>query len=143
VKKLITDRDLLSGAVSGRIVLDANTLITPSARDRAAKMGVAIVEAGAEGWHAMAPTAAAGGCARCGSASCAGGCAAGSCGPCTRCGQAVCSCSGSGARLQTGGRNSATLGALADGLYLVRVAGGQAVSVLPATGPGLMRRAGG
>ena len=123
MKKLITDRDLLSGAVSGRIVLDENTLITPSARDRAAKLGLPIVEAGAEGWHAIAPTAATASCARCG--------------------QSACTCSGSGLSLQTGGRNSATLGTLADGLYLVRVAGGQAVSVLPATGPGVMRRAGG
>ena len=126
MKQLITDHDLLSGAVSGRIVLDENTLITPSARDRAAKLGLPIVEAGAEGWHAIAPTTAGASCARCGSATCSGG-----------------TCSGAAVSVQTGGRNSATLGALADGLYLVRVAGGQAVSVLPASGPGVMRRAGG
>jgi hypothetical protein len=127
VKRLITDRDILTGSVSGRIVLDENTLITPSARDRAAKLGLEIVEAGAADWHALPPTAAAANCARCGSATCSGG----------------CSNCGSGVALKAGGQNAATLGALADGLYLVRVAGGQAVSVLPATGPGLMRRAGG
>ena len=128
MKKLITDRDILTGAVSGRIVLDEHTLITPSARDRAAKLGLEIVEAGAAGWHALPPTAAAtgAGCARCGSATCSG---------CANC--------GSGVALPSGGQHAATLGALADGLYLVRVAGGQTVSVLPATGPGLMRRAGG
>ena len=126
MKRLITDRDILTGAVSGRIVLDENTLITPSARDRAAKLGLEVVEAGA-GWHAIAPTAAAASCSRCGSAGCGGGCA---------------SC-GTGVALQATGGHAAELGALADGLYLVRVAGGKAASVLPATGPGLLRRAGG
>ena len=147
MKKLITDRDVLDGSVSGRIVLDAETLITPAARDRAARMGLEIVEAGGPGagWHAIAPTAAAAaGCARCGKASCSGACA--SCsdaapGNCARCGNAACSCAG-GLRLAAGGLNAATLGAVPDGLYLVRVQGGVA-SMLPATGPGLMRRAAG
>jgi hypothetical protein len=147
VKKLITDRDVLDGSVSGRIVLDAGTLITPAARDRAARMGIEIVEAGAPagGWHAIAPTAAAAaGCARCGGATCQGACATcsnASPGNCARCGNAACSCAG-GRRLASGGHNAATLGGLADGLYLVRVQGGVA-SLLPATGPGLMRRAAG
>ena len=114
MKKLITDRDVLDGAVSGRIVLDGNTLITPSARDRAMAQGIRIVEAGAA---ESAPSA------------------------CARCGGAACSCAGGGLSLATCGQNAATLDALADGLYLVRVSGGQVVSKLPVTGPGLLQRA--
>jgi len=133
VKKLITDRDVLDGAVSGRIVLDGGTLITPSARDRAMALGIEIVEPGA-------PAAA---CTRCGQAGCGGGCATcskASPAVCARCGNATCSCAG-GLSLATGGQNAATLDALADGLYLVRVSGGQVVSRLPVTGPGLLQRA--
>ena len=142
MKKLITDRDILTGAVSGRIVLDEQTLITPSARDRAAKLGLEVVEAGAASWHAIAPTLASASCARCKSAGCAGRCESSGAGGCARCGQPVCNCASASLALPTGGHGSATIGALADGLYLVRVAGGQAVSVLPASGPGLLRRAG-
>jgi hypothetical protein len=45
--------------------------------------------------------------------------------------------------MPSSGRPAASLGGRADGLYLVRIAGGQATSVLPAAGPGLLRRAGG
>jgi hypothetical protein len=151
VKRLITDRDLLSGAISGTIVLDGSTILTPAARDRALRMGLQIVEAGTGAWHALAPTAAcaappaAGACARCGSAACAGGCATcanASPGNCARCGNVGCSCAGAaGLQLASGGGHAATLGALADGLYLVRVQAGRATQVLPATGPGLMQRA--
>jgi hypothetical protein len=124
VKNLITDRDVLSGAVGRRIVLDGNTLLTPSARDRAVRLGIEIVEEGAPAaaWHAVPPTAA--GCARCGNVACS--CGAGGC---------------SGTQRVTGGGHAATLGGLADGLYLVRVQSGRAV-FLPATGPGIMVRAG-
>lgn len=146
MKNLITDRDLLSGAVGRRIVLDGNTLITPAARDRAARLGIEIVEHGAPAtaWHALAPSAAAG-CARCGKAGCAGACATcpgASPGACARCGSASCSCAGAGLQIVAGAGHAATLGGLADGLYLVRVVSGRA-QVLPATGPGLMVRAAG
>ncbi|HEX5011813.1 MAG TPA: hypothetical protein VFY71_15580 [Planctomycetota bacterium] len=121
MKHLITDRDLLSGAVGRRIVLDANTLITPSARDRAARLGIEVVEQSGETWHAVAPAVAA---------------------ACARCGSAACTCAGAGPQLVTGGGHAATLGGLPDGLYLVRVVGGRA-QLLPATGPGLMVRAAG
>ncbi len=125
MKRLITERDLVSGAVSGRIVLDGSTILTPAARDRAVRLGLEIVEAApGGGWHAVAPTAAAPSAA-----------------PCPRCGNTTCSCSGAGLQLATGGCHAASLGALADGLYLVRVQGGQATAVLAATGPGLMQRA--
>jgi hypothetical protein len=123
MKRLITDRDLLTGAVTGPIVLDAQTLITPSARDRAAKLGLEIQEAGVGGWHAVPPKSVTP-CAHCGAASCLCAATAGGC---------------SAAPLPASGQHAATLGALADGLYLVRVQGGR-VSVLPATGPGLMAR---
>jgi hypothetical protein len=41
------------------------------------------------------------------------------------------------------GSNSARLDALADGLYLVRIEGGQMISALPASGPGVMQRSDG
>jgi hypothetical protein len=53
-KRLITDRDVLSGAVRPPLVLDGQTLITPSARDRAVRLGWTIVEPGAP---AAAPAA--------------------------------------------------------------------------------------
>jgi len=123
VKHLITDRDLSSGAVGRRIVLDANTLITPAARDRAARLGIEIVEQGgaASAWHAVAPAVAA---------------------ACARCGSAACTCAGAGLQLAAGAGHAATLGGLPDGLYLVRVVAGRA-QLLPATGPGLMQRAAG
>ncbi len=121
MKNLITDRDLSSGAVGRRIVLDGNTLITPSARDRAARMGIEVVDEGAApAWHAVAPAVAA---------------------ACARCGNAACSCAGA-TQLVDGSGHAATLGGLPDGLYLVRVVAGRA-QVLPATGPGLMVRAAG
>jgi hypothetical protein len=123
VKNLITDRDLLSGAVGRRIVLDGNTLITPAARDRAARIGLEIVEQGgtAAGWHAVAPAVAA---------------------TCSRCGSAACTCAGTGLQVVARAGHAATLGGLPDGLYLVRVVSGRA-QLLPATGPGLMVRAAG
>ena len=121
MKNLITDRDLSSGAVGRRIVLDGNTLITPSARDRAARMGIEVVEQAGEAWHAVAPAVAA---------------------ACARCGNAACTCAGAGTQLVAGGGHAATLGGLPDGLYLVRVVAGRA-QLLPATGPGLMLRAAG
>ena len=96
-KRLITDRDVLTGAVSSPLVLDDDTLITPSARDRAVRLGWTIVEPGAAG----------------GSAGVGAGC---------------------------GAASSARLDALADGLYLVRIEGGEMVSALPASGPGVMQR---
>jgi len=114
-KRLITDRDVQLGSCGARIVLDGETLITPSARDRALRLGIAIVEDGA----APAAQAAQGtGCARCGTAGCSGNCA-------------TCN---------AGAGNSPFAG-LPDGLYLVRIEGGRAVSTLPAAGPGLMPRA--
>jgi hypothetical protein len=121
VKNLITDRDLSSGAVGRRIVLDANTLITPSARDRAARMGIEVVEESGAAWHAVAPAVAT---------------------PCARCGNTACSCAGAATQLVAGAGHAATLGGLPDGLYLVRVVAGRA-QLLPATGPGLMVRAAG
>jgi hypothetical protein len=114
VKRLITDRDVQTGAVRPPLVLDADTLITPSARDRAVRLGWAIVEPGA-------PVPSGGGCggecARCGRVGCAGSCGA------------------------AGGTAAPGLDALADGLYLVRIEGGRRVAVLPAAGPGLLLRA--
>ena len=43
-KRLITDRDILTGEVTSPICLDGDTLITPAARDRAASKGMVIVE---------------------------------------------------------------------------------------------------
>jgi len=127
VKRLITDRDVMTGAVSSPIVLDENTLITPSARDRAMRLGWQITEAGARAappGGMMSMSAGSSGCARCGSASCAGGCCgASSAGAAGSCGSASCG------------------GGLADGLYLVRIEGGRRVEVLPAAGPGVMTRA--
>jgi hypothetical protein len=52
-KRLITDRDVLEGRCGARIVLDGETLITPSARDRAMRLDIVLVEdgisSGAEG----------------------------------------------------------------------------------------------
>ena len=111
-KRLITDRDVLTGAVRPPLVLDGDTLITPSARDRAVRLGWTIVEPGAAASSALCP--------RCGRGGCGGGCAP----------------------LVTGGGagGSARLDLLADGLYLVRIEGGEMVSALPASGPGVMQR---
>ena len=103
-KRLITDRDVATGAVRSPLVLGPDTLITPSARDRAVRLGWTIVEDGAAG---AAPAAV--GCAPVG----------------------------------VPGSSSARLGALADGLWLVRIEGGQMLSALPASGPGLMQRSAG
>jgi len=115
-KRLITDRDVLTGAVRSPLVLDGDTLITPSARDRAVRLGWTIVEQGA-----VSGTPA---CPRCGRGDCGGGCAS--------------RATGGGAGCGAGG--SARLDALADGLYLVRIEGGAMVSALPASGPGVMQR---
>jgi hypothetical protein len=112
-KHLITDRDVLSGAVRSPLVLGPDTLITPSARDRAVRLGWTIVEDGAV--PAVHPARAAA-CPRCGAAGCDGGCPG---------------CGGSG---------SARLDALADGRWRGRSEGGQMVSALPASGPGVMQR---
>ncbi len=128
-KQLITDRDVQEGRCGRRIVLDGETLITPSARDRAQRLGIEVVEAGA----AARETASCGGaaCANCGSAGCSG------------CTNAECPRAG-GAAAPNGrvaGSHAARLGQLADGLWLVRIEGGRQVSALPATGPGQMQRA--
>jgi hypothetical protein len=114
-KHLITDRDVLSGAVRSPLVLGPDTLITPSARDRAVRLGWTIVEDGAAPAARPARVAA---CPRCGATGCDGG------------------CPGRGGS----GSGSARLDALADGLWLVRIEGGQMVSALPASGPGVMQR---
>jgi hypothetical protein len=140
MKNLITDRDLLSGAVTGRIVLDGSVLLTPAARDRAARLGLEVVEPGAPA--ASAATS----CGRCGSSACRGGCAGcpnASAATCAGCGNASCSCAGAGSASRAPGAHAPTLGSLPDGLYLVRVQSGRPVSVLPASGPGLLRRASG
>lgn len=116
-KRLITDRDVATGAVRPPLVLGGDTLITPSARDRAVRLGWTIVEDGAASGAAVGAAP----CARCGRAGCGGRCA--TCG------------AGGGS-----GSSSARLDSLADGLYLVRVEGGQMVSALPASGPGVMQR---
>lgn len=142
MKNLITDRDLLFGAVTGRIVLDGSVLLTPTARDRAARLGIEVVEPGGPAGTAYgAPPAA---CGRCGSSGCRGGCAGcpnASPAACAGCGNASCSCAGAAPRAP--GAHAPTLGSLPDGLYLVRVQSGRPVSVLPASGPGLLRRASG
>lgn len=101
-KRLITDRDVLTGAVRSPLVLGGDTLITPSARDRAVRLGWTIVEAGATHASAMGGAGVA-------DATSAGG-------------------------------SSARLDALADGLYLVRIADGQMVSAMATSGPGVMQR---
>jgi len=134
-RNVITDRDVATGQAGNPIVLDAHTLITPSARDRAVLLGIPIVERGAS-----APGANAGGT---GSAACAGNAGGG----CTSCGRASCegcehagTCSSRVARGLHGTNTSAIPDGLADGLYLVRIEGGRPTSVLPATGPGRMAR---
>jgi len=122
-KRLITDRDVATGAVRSPLVLGADTLITPSARDRAVRLGWTIVEPGAAASSALCP--------RCGRGGCGGGCvpaAAGGGG------------AGAGVGAGCGAAGSARLDALADGLYLVRIDGGAMVSALPASGPGVMQR---
>jgi hypothetical protein len=125
MKRLITDRDVMTGAVSPPLVLDENTLITPSARERAMRLGWTITEAGGRAAPASAAMSMGVGaaCARCGATSCSGGCCAASPGATGACGNVSCS------------------GGLADGLYLVRIEGGRRVEVLPAAGPGVMARA--
>lgn len=44
ITRVITESDLMKGSVASPIVLDATTLITPAARDRAVRLGFAIVE---------------------------------------------------------------------------------------------------
>lgn len=58
-RRLITDLDLLSGRVTGPIVLGPGVLLTPAARDRAVARGVAIVGPGEGGSrpYAVAPAA--------------------------------------------------------------------------------------
>ncbi len=140
MKRLITDHDVMTGALSPPLVLDDNTLITPSARDRAARMGWAVVEAGARSARATPDCSGAPGCGRCGSGACTGSCGgpagAGPAGGCGGCGKAVCD----GQCGRGGGSAGACGGGLADGLYLVRIEGGRRVAVLPAAGPGVMAR---
>jgi len=136
VRRLITDADLRAGRVSGPIVLDEGTLITPAARDRAAALGIPIVERGAA--VASAGGAAAPTCSRCGSGmqpvdpGCAG------------CGASPCACPGHGVSASDAVGPSCGAGtpaALGDGLWLVRVVDGRPVSVLPAAGAGALRAA--
>lgn len=48
VRRLITDADVLAGRVEQPLVIAPGTLITPAARDRAAALGLAIIEGAAE-----------------------------------------------------------------------------------------------
>ena len=115
-RRLITDRDVMLRSTGAPIVLDAGTLITPSARDRAARLGIPVLEAGAR-----TPVR----CAGCGTSPCACAAAAAACPSC-------------------GGGGAGALPALAgqpDGAWLVRVEGGRIVSALPAAGAGQMTRA--
>lgn len=131
-KQLITDRDVQEGRCGRRIVLDGETLITPSARDRAQRLGIEVVEAGRTSRDAQGGTAYGGAaCANCGSTGCSG------------CTNAECPRAGSAAapNSRVAGSHAARLGQLADGLWLVRIEGGRQVSALPATGPGQMQRA--
>lgn len=133
IRRLITDRDVLLGRVTSPIVLDDGTLLTPAARDRAMVKGLRIVERGEQATpvaRGTAPDANCGpgpdGCAHCGQSDCTG-CAGGTQGArSSRRAQAAPACADG----------------LADGLYLVRIEGGRRVSVQPAAGQGLMRRAG-
>lgn len=125
-RNVITDRDVATGQAGNPIVLDGNTLITPSARDRAVLLGIPIVEQGASA-PGVAAGPARGGCTSCGRTSCEGCEHAGTC-P---------SRSMHGAH---GTHTSAIPDGLADGLYLVRVEGGRATSVMPASGPGRVVR---
>jgi hypothetical protein len=118
IRRVITDRDVLTGAVSSPIVLDEHTLLTPAARDRAVQKGLVIVERGA----GHTTPARAEGCGECG-------------GDCATCGCALQGTSGGS------GSGIPSLTSLPDGLHLVRVEGGRVVSALPAAGSGLMQPA--
>lgn len=129
-KRLITDRDVLEGRVSSPLQLDADTLITPAARDRCCRLGITVIEPG--GGTGCSPRR--GGCPNCGSAACGGG------GACSRHGASHGTHDGApnGAAPAAHAAATAGLGALPDGLYLVRVASGRVASILPATGSGPM-----
>jgi hypothetical protein len=142
-RRLITDRDVAEGRCGARIVLDGATLITPSARDRAMRLGIAIVEDGVEPGSVRGAARASGamGASGSGGASGAGGAggasgASGAAAGCARWGTAACA--GNCAACASAG---GAIAALPDGLYLVRVDGGRVVSTLPAAGAGLMPRA--
>ena len=131
ITRLITDRDILAGSVSSPIVLDAQTLLTPAARDRAVQKGYVIVERGAAGGDPGRPGTPVGAppAPVAGPVATPGACSGGACPRCAS--AAPCACQG---------RPSIPPG-LPDGLYLVRVFQGQVQSVLPAAGPGLTPRA--
>ena len=146
IRRLITDRDVLAGAVSSPIVLDEHTLLTPAARDRAVQKGLVIVERGAvpmqdvrSAGATLAPPARAATssgsiaspatCTSCGGAGCQG------CDCATR--GTACGC----ASATHAGPAQPTFDTLPDGLHLVRVEGGRVVSALPAAGAGLMQPA--
>ncbi|GJM20794.1 MAG: hypothetical protein DHS20C15_07090 [Planctomycetota bacterium] len=165
IRELITDADILSGRVPSPIVLRAGVCLTPAARDRAGARGMQIIE---QGDAAPATTASAaptrtpctgacgGKCAGgCSNATCTGACGgncAGGCGNATCTGACGGRCSGgcgtpscganasdTGLPAPAGAHGAAQPDQLADGLYLLRVDGGRVTSILPASGPGLMK----
>ena len=170
ITRVITEQDLLRGGVASPIVLDASTLLTPAARDRAVRMGLTIVERGeaksepglypadaagralvaatggagavhAQPAQASAATAGRAPAASSGCTRCGGACK-GTCDPATRASCPHGATSSAGAAWTSGNVSSpsALPTGTADGLYLVRVEGGRIVSLLPAAGPGQMTR---
>lgn len=115
---MITDRDVMTGRVGRTIVLDERTLITPSARDRAARLGIPIVERDAAPGPARSPAPVGE------PAPAPGGTSAPAPAPAPGC---ACPCAGVAGR--------------SDGSWLVRVEGGRVVSVLAAAGVAPMVRA--
>ena len=114
IRNLITDEDILSGRVTSPIVLDADTLLTPAARDRAVIKGMVIVEKNSPWGEPPMP------------------------------GQRADVPPGLAAprpAVVGSGHTSPLADALSDGLYLVRVEGGRLVSCLPAAGAGQLTRA--
>ncbi len=133
IKRLITDRDVLSGKVLSPILLESGTLLTPAARDRAVQKGYVIVErdaiAAARGTP-VAATVAGTGPAGSAPSSCHAGASHSS--GCSSCSSPSCGgCS----------RSADGLTSLPDGLHLVRVEAGRVISALPAAGPGSLQPA--
>jgi hypothetical protein len=165
VRRLITDADIRAGRVANPIVLDEGTLLTPAARDRAVAAGIEIVER--DGLSASSATAGPPPCSRCGGTltptetgcamcgrspcACATDVAAGtpcaqSCDTCDKAATcehatpAVASHTTAPVVAASTTHTCARTDALGDGLWLVRVEDGVAVSVLPASGAGQLTR---
>lgn len=141
MKRLITDRDVLEGRAGAEIVLDGETILTPSARDRAVRLGIPIVEASGPG--ARGPAGAVAGAKAAMGAN--AGVGRGPASPCAGAGPGACAACG-GRGCEGCGRvasptDAGPLARLPDGVYLVRVEDGRAVRVDPAAGPGMMRPA--